>query len=854
MKAFLSHTKRDGHFVRQVFERLGPASAEFDEVSFEKAVLNVEAISSALQRCDLFVLFASSASLASNFVSAESKLAIERWAAGHLRRIYIVCLDDDSFSAIPDFLKQMNMVRRQPDPIACYRSISNMLQMLDRDYHGSRSIFVGRGEEQGALMTALATPSDVLPLGISISGLYGIGRRTLVRKVFAQAIPAIPMACPQVEVVGTDSIVDVYDKIRKEFGVTSFAALGDEISAFAAADYPQQISELKSLLSRFYEGGEILYLVDRGGLLTDDGSVQDYIRDTVAGFSRVNRPVVVLIQQRMTPARLRPLHARHIFVPLSPLGKDDTRTLLGRELHNRHIHYTSEQLEHLCKLVDGHPLNIEYAVRQIELVGLETFLLSPSDLVVWKNKRGDDYISILQFDDADRSIIGLLIAYHYFSIMELPTVLGRSREAVGESLKKLIEFHCLEQSNGLVQITPPLVDAFARDRKFALSHSNASRISKKLIDMLDKYVGEDYVPVGIVGPAIISKVRSGSKIDRRLAGAFLRPSHYLFVARTAYDGGAHLECANLCEEALRFGRELTAEAIVEACRLAGLSYARLNRTEEFGSVIHRLEKVKGRGAAVLKEFLLGFGRRLAGDLVAAERHYLNCDAKKSNNFYVARELAFIYLSLGRDEEALTYARDSYRQAPTNPYQIDALVAVLIRTTSRAPDLRTNEELARLFEELQTYGHKQGRSFYPMRKAEFHGRLGELKKAEKWADDAVNQTDRLFWPRKIRAEILIKGGALTQAKKDIEILERIVDDSNTGEGKSYLVQLLQLKMKYFIGMRQYRFAYEHLQNIKTRIPLRLWNTLAVDLAYEVASAQGFYETEVSDWANRTLAKR
>src|SRR5260221_7110725 len=66
MKAFLSHSSKDKAFVREVGSLLGEAQCEYDEYTFEHT-LNTSAIHSALQRCDVFVLFLSANSTKSSF-------------------------------------------------------------------------------------------------------------------------------------------------------------------------------------------------------------------------------------------------------------------------------------------------------------------------------------------------------------------------------------------------------------------------------------------------------------------------------------------------------------------------------------------------------------------------------------------------------------------------------------------------------------------------------------------------------------------------------------------------------------------------------------------------------------------
>ena len=89
-RAFLSHASEDKPYVQQVFDDLGPTLAELDEVTFEPAKFNKDVIIKAMDRCSVFVLFASNTSIKSPWVALEIKEAVARLSDYRLSRI--LCL------------------------------------------------------------------------------------------------------------------------------------------------------------------------------------------------------------------------------------------------------------------------------------------------------------------------------------------------------------------------------------------------------------------------------------------------------------------------------------------------------------------------------------------------------------------------------------------------------------------------------------------------------------------------------------------------------------------------------------------------------------------------------------------
>jgi TIR domain len=95
MKAFLSHSSNDKHFVREVAKSLGNLQIEYDEYTFEY-VLNAEAIRRAFARSNLLVLFLSENSVRSTFVAEEIRATLEARAKGTVKQVLIFSIDGTS--------------------------------------------------------------------------------------------------------------------------------------------------------------------------------------------------------------------------------------------------------------------------------------------------------------------------------------------------------------------------------------------------------------------------------------------------------------------------------------------------------------------------------------------------------------------------------------------------------------------------------------------------------------------------------------------------------------------------------------------------------------------------------------
>src|SRR5258708_3897809 len=130
VKAFLSHSSKDKHFVREVAKNLGNLQIEYDEYTFEY-VLNAEAIRRALARSDLFVLFLSENSVNSSFVKEEIRSTLEARARGQIKQVLIFAIDNTSYRALPGWLREINIVQHLGNAKACARKIQATLISLE---------------------------------------------------------------------------------------------------------------------------------------------------------------------------------------------------------------------------------------------------------------------------------------------------------------------------------------------------------------------------------------------------------------------------------------------------------------------------------------------------------------------------------------------------------------------------------------------------------------------------------------------------------------------------------------------------------------------------------------------------
>ena len=210
MRAFLSHSSKDKEFVDIVSEHLRPGTYEMDSMTFDAGILNSEAISRALARCDLFCLFLSKSSVSSSYVDFEILLGTEFLARGSISRFIGICLDEEAFALARDSVKFYNIIRKAPEPEAAARLIQGQLISASIKSNKFNHPFVGRGQELNTLYDEASDHQKPSVKGLYFSGNAGTGRRSLALKFYENYLPHVGRIFPSIRV--SEYCIEIYSR------------------------------------------------------------------------------------------------------------------------------------------------------------------------------------------------------------------------------------------------------------------------------------------------------------------------------------------------------------------------------------------------------------------------------------------------------------------------------------------------------------------------------------------------------------------------------------------------------------------------------------------------------------------
>ena len=846
LKAFLSHSSKDKNFVEAVFRTLGAAQAEYDQATFDVGRLNAENIFSSLERSAVFVLFLSKNSISSPFVTEEQRLALEMRGRGAMRRILILAIDHTSFNALPSWLRDINVAQHLSTPKACARRIQTILLQTQAEFRSNVRIFVGRNEEKRDLTEALAQPSGSSPIALAIAGHDGIGRRTFANEVLTSVFPNLGLVPPQITLGSQDSIDDLFRKLYGVLYSSSVQTIVDDFESFVGLSYSSKISRIINLVEIIHNGGEVLFLNDEGGMLTNEGHYQQYIIDSLKPFGDAIRPIAVFIHNRMPPFSYRATQKRIYFCLLKPFNDEDIKSIMGLRLKQYNIPYDSEQIDNLIESIEGHPFNVNYIVGVAKSYGLEQFFLMRDEFNAWRRRRANEFINQIEFSETDKKIMSIISQFRFVPIEMLVNTIESSQTEISISLRNLEDSGCIERNQYYYRLSSPLRDAIQRDSRFQMDKDLRQKTAQSVVEVVAGYKNDDNVSVELIEVGITASIVSGESDKYKFLTDIILPSHFLRLARQSYDRNDHKLAVDLCEQALSREVLLTEEGKIEALRIRGLSLARLRERGKLKDNNSDLRRVGSKYAKIIAFFLEGFDNRLAGDLDGAESAFLKGYSLGHENYHIMRELAQVYLRQGRFAEAETYARKAHEFAPTNPFQIDMLISVLVGKAQCRDEILDSQEIRTLMKDLERYDEKEGRTFFLAKQADLALIAGNITEALEWADKAVQLSPNRFTSLMTRAQIRMKAGDLAGVSHDLDLMKTIIDDSSTGEGKSWLVEYDKIKIRLYLEQRRYRDAKKHLY-LARQLPKHVFGQMMKQIVVAIKWDQNFRDHEIIQWA-------
>ena len=723
MRAFLSHSSEDKDFVAAVASDLGRQHCVFDQFSFRTAEDFRDSIRQGLQDTTLFVLFASAASLASDWVNFELDEAELRLIQREIQSVLVVFVSDDiGINDLPQWLRRTRVTVAH-SPKAAAREVQRCMQALA--HKRQRPVFVGRQKERQDAEEKIFDLGGNACRSFFVTGLTGIGRRTFLTRLSD-------------DLLGLSTHV----VIRVEAGET-LKELATKLAEHAAAYVGSE--ELRAIVNHIDEEEENLLLLritryckelirqqqlpvfyDDGGLIDDDGYLRHPFAAILTALEPESTTYLAFVTNRTPKLDGIGSSPRPPVVRIPPLSSPDSVRLLGR-LNERAKRgtLTSSQLRDIADYLGGYPPSAYYAIALMQIYGSEVLVVDKSRLVAY---RASSFVSYLDkrgiLTKTRHKILSVLSYYSPLPLRVLGDVVVEDKQALVRDLMFLIDCSLvIPDDNGNYAIADPVVEAVHRIT--SLGDINHHLVATSLADHLDDATSDDR-DVLRLARSLFRANRLCGVTERRDKNVRMEIGLVSDLVRLQVDS-YH---ARDYENALNYGRLALDrnDASLDAHAYVVRSFAQLGRREEAVAHLDRYRTV-----ARLKDvyFLQGFVERISGDLAAAKAAFEESLRRGRGGLAVHREIAHVYFLLGDTDGARRHVEIALKNPRGNENRF--LVDLQIQIAIRQRDEDTVREKLTLLEQVDSEG------FFDHRNSTAELAFGNIQEAYASIHRAIEKT-------------------------------------------------------------------------------------------------------------------
>jgi tetratricopeptide (TPR) repeat protein len=788
-KAFLSHSSKDKEFVRAVAQELGRQHCIFDEQVFETGNDFKKSIQDGLDSSSVFVFFASNNSISSNWVDFELQEAWYRKLEKKLQKSLVYMITDSvDIDSLPQWLKRAK-VHRGNVPKFVARDIRNNLDTLIEE---RKNPFVGRTEDIKSLQEAL-TPADYPPPHIFfVTGLPGIGRRSLIQKVVEDSLGLKPLKSPFRLGQGfciQDICVSVANLIEPYNTDEHFQKIMKEI---------QNLSEENALrrtidnLHRLTNNGELPIFIDDGGLFDNDGNIFEPVQSIINNISLSHDIYIAFVSSRR-PHNIDKNIAR---INLNPLKKED-QTLLIRTIERKYARDSETEIKklkpteisELAEYTAGYPPSAYATMELIEEYGIDIVMADKKRFVEHRIDQFIKYFSDKNLCEVEKSILCLLASYSPLPVKVISSVISQKMNITCEKISRLIDLSLVVLEGRMYKVSDPIEEAASIN--FGLPDSQAT---EKLVHSIIEIINNpDYKDQRLELHRIVYRA-SWSIEDKNMKNKVIFLFNDLIkIIRNFYDRERDYN------QVIKATEIALAKCNFKSDRETILSYKIKSfvHLEKWTEAEQEMQIFKEYASLKNFYYLEGFLKRKQRKNEDAINAYLESYRYGKNDEAIHRELGQCYLVIGDYQNASYHVKEALERVKIKKRADFYVLDLQVQIAMALGDIVTAQES---IDQLQD--SNQPLYFYRKSKLEFL--LGDNASAERYAEDARNSD------KNPRFQVLANLAFLKIVNSKIEDAEKILNQIDRKFPKTNLNVRKGLRARLAIACKKYDDAY-HLSN-------------------------------------------
>ena len=695
--------------MRRVHSSLPGGQANFYERSFDSGENLISAMEERVANADIFVLFASRASLSSTWVGFEIDRARLNKIKNSEVSIFIFPVEDGiPFELVPDWMKEFWITKAGWLAKDVARYIRKEITDRTRAKIGHIAP-QGRGALLDKIRRKIATTT--LEIGESpkifvLAGLDGIGRRTVRDQVLLSAYPAQPYLSvgPIFKFPALADLEDIFRALRLEVSDTvSSPELAAELRHFGTLNATQKVDEIINILSHFNRLGQSVTFISGNLLYEDKGVLKDWVEYLFFQILALDGVVVTFICNRSIHQNELKNISSAIQETIDPLEDDDIKTIIASALRELG-HEPVLPDDGVVRAIGGHPAVARAVARVLGSKGVAIVNRQPKLIFDEQENLLAALLDGRTLTNLEKPLLTILSWVPRINgntlIVVVQTFCGLSAEEVSDALSELVT-SCLVQVYGEeYAISSPIRGMFRRRNGFGdpkLLETFATEIKKEWQESEEN----GSTRADIFDAMVYLVALEGASLPPEFDDLVL-PSTLQEVISESYDR-RHLDETAL-ERVATWGGAAMGLSMNETVREEIASYllralVRLGRKSEASTILQLIEKKGYRSYHYLKSFSI---RLLGGNLADAVNELRLARPIRKYRNQVISDLALCLKGLGRWDALRELLDEEASSIGKNMALTDTAVGMLIADSKFA-------EAEDLIEVMKSSSYDDGRA-------------------------------------------------------------------------------------------------------------------------------------------------
>ncbi|WP_083483056.1 toll/interleukin-1 receptor domain-containing protein [Thauera sp. 63] len=685
-RAFLSHGHVDKHIVREVARNLGRAAVIYDEFEFSVGDEFRDAIIKGIDRSDVFILFASRASLQRDWVKLEIELASEALIKNALSKVTTYIVDQElTHDALPEWMRA-TLIRKEASP----GLIATDIRRIISQRLGERipRYFVGRRaeiEQSLETISGFTDPNFRPPL--IVYGLKGIGRRSLVQAIardnlsFSSILP--------INLHAGDLLPETSIRVAEAIspgGISDLVAFLKQQEQKAKGNL---VDEITSLLRQACQAGTLPIFVDEGALAAENGVMRPEFDALYNAISSDRDTDAMIVSSRRL---YRPAENPCPSVRVPELDQTSTQNLLRIAGRDVGLVFDRTALTAIATYARGYPPAVRFILDEARLRGIPQVVTDQRALV---NFNAEQFLRHLKenrsLTPSMQTILQILSSFSPLPLQVIVAYCAQTSHDTSDDLNFLLDLAFVMPAGMHYRISEPIRDAAYR------AFGGLRVDTRKVAELLEAYLADepdDDARLDLGQTIFRANLLAGSQADSRFAIGFA--ADLINVATRSY----HDQDYDL---AIKYGSSAldVRPDSVDVRRYVAQALIRKERYDEAEEHISELLRL-----GELKEayYVWGFAARRKREYPEAIEAYKKSLANGRRGVAIHRELASCFFETGDLPAAEEYIRQAEQQSPHNPYVVDLKCTIALRLG----DLPTAERALEILDRIDSSGFAEHR--------------------------------------------------------------------------------------------------------------------------------------------------